>query len=80
MSLESKLEQWWQTEPFGFDHPDTKADILRLMKWAATESEVVKELESALEQIGGCEKLDVNPYSTARVALASLRKARDEYE
>lgn len=28
----SMLEKWWKTEPFGFDHPDTKNGILKLME------------------------------------------------
>ena len=30
--IEEALETWWKTEPFGFDHPDTKTGILALMK------------------------------------------------
>ena len=30
--LKQLLDKWWNTEPFGFDHPDTYNGILQLMQ------------------------------------------------
>src|SRR5882672_10188690 len=30
-TLKQLLDAWWETEPFGFDHPDTYTGILLLM-------------------------------------------------
>lgn len=39
------FEKWWESEPFGFDHPDTKMGILELLK---VRDERIKELEKKL--------------------------------
>jgi hypothetical protein len=40
------FEKWWESEPFGFDHPDTKEGILKLLK---VRDERIKELEKKLK-------------------------------
>jgi len=40
--LKQILDKWWNTEPFGFDHPETYKGILKLMK---------KSRKQALEEV-----------------------------
>jgi proteasome assembly chaperone (PAC2) family protein len=41
------FEEWWATEPFGFDHPDTKAGIKKLLQ---VRDEQIQALESKFDK------------------------------
>jgi septal ring factor EnvC (AmiA/AmiB activator) len=59
----SDFEAWWATEPFGFDHPDTKAGIKELLdnrdnKIQSLEAEIERlkyELNTGAELVKGLE-------------------------
>ena len=75
--LSAKLEEWWVTEPFGFDHPDTKNGILKLMRWALTDSSIIREIDAALESIQASTS---HPTTIMFIsdALSKLKQARGE--
>jgi len=43
----SDFETWWSTEPFGYDHPETKEGIRKLLQ---TRDVRIKELEAQLKE------------------------------
>jgi hypothetical protein len=66
------FEKWWESEPFGFDHPDTKMGILELLK---VRDERIKELDSRLDK---ATTMIVNHEAKLSFTLEVLEKIRDD--
>jgi hypothetical protein len=50
--IEAVLNEWWETEPFGFDHPETKSGILNLMNtmYTQAQNDMLAEAMEGLEE------------------------------
>lgn len=52
-AMKEMLDLWWNTEPFGFDHPDTYNGILELMNEITAEarSRTIEDITAKLEHV-----------------------------
>lgn len=59
MTPKDLLDKWWNTEPFGFDHPDTYNGILKLMEEIrlATIEECSEIVSTTRDRGDACRKL-----------------------
>ena len=48
MSNYKDLEKWWDTEPFGFDNPDTYNGIKKLLE---KREKIIKKLQIEIDNI-----------------------------
>lgn len=82
------FKEWWATEPFGFDHPETKEGILNLLKTRDQKlSDCEKKLEIAVEalneirHISHSDQCDANLMGTIRGRCdCHQREAREAIE
>ena len=75
MSKFKDLEEWWATEPFGFDHPDTKAGIEALLESREKKiEELTKIAESFKEAYSGLSTALISDREEYRREIKRLKK------
>lgn len=69
--LQAMLDEWWKTEPFGFDNSDTYRGILKLMQEACKLG--LRARDEVIAKYSDC----VDKYNAAADRVLALQSERD---